>query len=291
MTGGASFKERARAKLNLCLHVGARGADGYHRLASLVAFADAGDVLEARPAAELSLALAGPFGASLAGEADNLVLRAARALQAEAAATDRAPAGAAITLGKNLPVASGIGGGSADAAAILRLLNRMWGLDLPPARLEALGVRLGADVPMCIASAAAVAEGIGDVLTPVTLPEVWAVLVNSGVAVPTADVFRALADRRGAVLPALEPWPDAHALAAWLGRTGNDLEAPARGIAPVIADVIASLAATPGALAARMSGSGATCFALYASETQAEAAASGLRAQARGWWVAAARLA
>ncbi len=249
-----------------------RRPDGYHLLDSLAVFADVGDTLTAEPAESLSLAITGPFSAGLSAGADNLVLRAARAL---------APAGARLVLEKQLPVASGIGGGSADAAAALRLLARLWRLDVP---LAALALGLGADVPVCLARRPARMGGIGEALAPApALPECGLLLVNPGVAVATAEVFRA---RSGgfsapAVLPA--SWPDAEAMAADLrAATVNDLQAPALALCPRIGVVLAAIEAAGDCLLARMSGSGATCFGLYRNAAAAEAARA--RLPARGWW-------
>lgn len=271
--------EAAPAKVNLFLHVLGRRADGYHLLDSLVVFAGAGDVLEVQPADAVSLEVVGPFASGLAGEADNLVLRAARALAAEAGVT----AGAHLTLHKNLPVASGIGGGSADAAAALRLLCRRWGLRLASQTLARLALALGADVPVCLAGRAARMGGVGEVLAPApALPACGMVLVNPGVAIATADVFRA---RRGewsrpVELPAL--WADAAAMARDLARLRNDLEPAAVALRPVIGEVLAALAAAPGCRLARMSGSGATCFGLFDDASAAVAVAARLRRP--GWW-------
>ncbi len=268
--------EAAPAKINLFLHVTGRRADGYHLLDSLVVFAAHGDVLQARAAPGLSLEIDGPFGGALQAEADNLVLRAARGLAAEAGIVPNA----ALRLTKNLPVASGIGGGSADAAAALRLLARLW--NVAPAS-PALALALGADVPVCLSGRPTRMQGIGETLLPAPgLPDFGLVLVNLGVAVATPAVFRARAG--GFTPPAALPaaWPDAAALAAGLAACVNDLEAPAIGLAPVIGEVLATLRAVPGSLLARMSGSGATCFALFASGAEAAAAAKNIRRQ--GWW-------
>jgi 4-diphosphocytidyl-2-C-methyl-D-erythritol kinase len=271
--------EDARAKINLHLHVVGRRDDGYHLLDSLVAFADVGDRLTVAPADGLTLSVTGPFAAGLDAESDNLVLRAARALAARAGI---APAGA-LVLEKNLPVASGIGGGSADAAAALRLLCRFWGLD--PASADSLAAGLGADVPVCVAGVPAVMSGIGEVLTPApALPDVGIVLVNPGVAISTPSVFRA---RSGAFSgPAYFPatgWHGCDALVAALRTTRNDLEPAARLLAPSIGQVLDTLGETPGCRLARMSGSGATCFGLFATP---EAARAAVRTIARtGWWV------
>lgn len=255
-----------------------RRADGYHLLDSLVVFAGIADAVEAVPAAGLTLAVKGPEGTALRAEPDNLVLRAARAL-AEAAGV---PPRAALTLTKRLPVASGIGGGSADAAAALRVLDAQWGLQWGQARLAALGLRLGADIPACLASRACLMAGVGEVLSPApSLPVCGLVLANPRVALPTPAVFKA---RQGgfseaARLPA--GWPDAVAMAGDLAGLRNDLEAPAIALCPAIAAVLVALRKLPGCLLARMSGSGATCFGVFAEPELARRAA-GLLPEA--WW-------
>ncbi|MGC8530555.1 MAG: 4-(cytidine 5'-diphospho)-2-C-methyl-D-erythritol kinase [Acidiphilium sp.] len=272
MAGG----ELARAKVNLFLHVTGRRADGMHHLDSLAVFPPVGDVITRTPHAPLSLEIDGPFAAGLADEADNLVLRAARGL---ALSAGRALSGA-FRLTKNLPVASGIGGGSADAAAALRVLAADWGCAIP----DELAVSLGADVPVCVASVPARMGGIGAALGAAPgLPAFGMVLVNPGVAVATAAIFRARTG--GFSEPALLPahWPNAAAMAADLARLQNDLEPPALALAPVIGTVLAALRAQPGCLLARMSGSGATCFALFADAADAANAAMALRQP--GWWV------
>ena len=269
----------APAKINLCLHVTGQRADGYHLLDSLVAFApDAADRLTLAPASATTLTLTGPEATALAPEADNLVLRAARSFGASLPAV-------ALHLEKNLPVASGIGGGSADAAAALRLCAAHAGLPLPDA---AVILSLGADVPVCLRPRATRMEGIGERLTPLPpLPPVHAVLVNPRRPVATPAIFRALTQRNNAPLPATIPtFADARALAHWLARQRNDLEGPARLLEPVISDVLAAIAARPGCLLARMSGSGATCFGLFADAAQAGTAARALRHAQPEWWVA-----
>jgi 4-diphosphocytidyl-2-C-methyl-D-erythritol kinase len=269
-------EERARAKVNLFLRVLGRRPDGYHLLDSLAVFPDAADVLRAEPADDLTLEVVGPFATGLSG--DNLVLRAARALAGAAGVTG----GARLVLEKQLPVASGIGGGSADAGAALRLLSRVWGLALPPARLSAIALELGADVPVCLASEPARMGGIGEVLgvAPI-LPACGLVLVNPGVPVSTAEVFR-LRDSAYSE-PALLPprWADAVSMAADLASIGNDLEAPAVRLCGVIGAALEWLRAQPGCLLARMSGSGATCFGLFADASAAAEAAPLVPA---GWW-------
>ncbi len=273
--------EFAPAKINLHLHVVGRRDDGYHLLDSLAVFAGIGDRLSVSPSDELSLRLTGPFAAGLEAEADNLVLRAARAL---GELVGIRPTGA-LVLEKNLPVASGIGGGSADAGATLRLLSRVWGIEPAVADRMRIGLRLGADVPVCIASRPAIMTGIGEILTPVpALPPAGLVLLNPGVAISTPAVFRI---RSGAFsAPARFPaegWRSAEALADSLRATRNDLEQPARALAPVIGDCLNALAAAPGCLLARMSGSGATCFGLFASAEVARVVAASLARP--GWWV------
>ena len=277
----------APAKINLYLHVVGRRNDGYHLLDSLVAFAGIGDTIAAAPAETLSLSIDGPFAHGLGNAEDNLVLRAACALSAAAGR----PAAARLRLTKRLPIASGIGGGSADAAATLHALARLWRLDLDEAALAAIGLALGADVPVCVYGRSAFFAGIGEQVTPApALPPAWLVLANPGIALATPAVFRA----RGGGFSApgrFEAAPaDAGELAAVLAARGNDLTAAAVGLAPMIGTVLADLKALPGALLARMSGSGATCFALFAGEPAAQAAAAAARARRPEWWVAAAPL-
>ena len=275
----AIWQEPARAKVNLFLHVTGKRADGYHLLDSLAVFPQVADVLSAEPAETLTLALSGPFGATLSAEPDNLVLRAARALAARCGVT----AGARLLLEKNLPIASGIGGGSADAAAALRLLCRMWAVDPGPNALAEIAASLGADVPVCLRSEPARMQGIGERLSDAPmLPDCGMVLVNPGVAVATPAIFRArsAAFSPTAILP--PGWDNATTLAAYLAAQSNDLEPPALTLCPAIGDVLAALRADPACLLARMSGSGATCFALTATPAIAEAAASHLAD--RAWW-------
>ncbi len=284
MTASGSDSERAPVKVNLSLLVTGRRADGYHLLDSIVVFGPAFDVVHARAAAELSLAIAGPFAAGLGGGQDNLVLRAARALADWAAIEPRA----ALLLEKRVPVASGVGGGSADAAAALRLLCRLWRCSPGADALSALALHLGADVPVCLDSQPARMTGVGDGLAPLPpLPRCGLLLANPGVALATADVFgaRAAAFSPPARLP--REWPDAASLAAALAALGNDLEAPAMRLCPAVAGVLARLRALPGCLLARMSGSGATCFALFATPAEAETAAAVLPG---AWWRSAGAL-
>jgi len=271
----ATETEFAPAKVNLTLHVTGRRADGYHLLDSLVVFAGVGDTVTVAPGQ--GFAVTGPQAAVLPPSDDNLCLRAARAMGG----------GVHVTLSKVLPVASGIGGGSADAAATLRAMARM-GRALPDA---AAVVGLGADVPVCLAGRAVRMTGVGEGLSPVDVPPGWLVLVNPGVGVSTPSVFKALTSRDNPAMPTpLPPLPDVESLAAFVATQRNDLEAPAIALAPAIAQVKDALAAQPGCLLSRMSGSGATCFGLFAAQAPAQAAAAAIRAAQPGWWSAAAPL-
>lgn len=282
----------APAKVNLFLHVGAPGRDGFHPICSLMAFADVGDRVSIFEAEALSLRVTGPFARDLSGEGDNLVLRAARALVAE---SRRPAAPVGLTLDKRLPVASGLGGGSSDAGAALRLLREALGVQLDDARLEAVAASLGADGAACLWGAPAVAEGRGERISPAPgLPPLDAVLVNPGVAVSTAEVYRrfdALGRFSDVTPPAApEAFEDAADLAAWLGGLRNDLEAPAVAAAGEVGLVLDTLSAEPEALLARVSGSGGTCFALCGSDIEAESLAERIEAMAPGWWVRRCRL-
>jgi 4-diphosphocytidyl-2-C-methyl-D-erythritol kinase len=282
----------AAAKINLFLHVGALAADGYHPLCSLMAFADFGDRVSVREADALGAQVRGPFADSLAGEGDNLILRAARALLAHSRGP-LPPMG--LVLDKRLPVAAGLGGGSSDAGAALRLLREAWAMDLSDGELEAVAAELGADGAACLWGRPVLAEGRGERLTPAPgLPPIDAVLVNPGVAVSTADVYRRFdaVARFSDVEP--PPMPDAfesvEELAGWLRMTRNDLQSPACVLAPAVGDVLATLAEEPEALISRMSGSGGTCFALCAGDVEAEGLAERLEAMRPGWWVRRCRL-
>lgn len=271
----------ARAKVNLALHVVGRRGDGYHLLDLLVVFAELGDRITAAAGQGLRLMVTGPQGGGLAADDDNLCLRAARAMQGP---------GALITLDKHLPVASGIGGGSADAAATLQVLARLWRAPLPDA---AAVLALGADVPVCLAGRPARMEGVGEVISPLPpLPAAWLVLVNPGVAVSTPAVFAALARRDNPGLPASLPKLTTTAdLAAFLMMQRNDLEPAAQTLAPPIAAARMALTAQSGCRMARMSGSGATCFGLFDDGLAAAAAAQAIRLAHPGWWVQAAEMA
>ncbi|HYC05136.1 MAG TPA: 4-(cytidine 5'-diphospho)-2-C-methyl-D-erythritol kinase [Azospirillaceae bacterium] len=279
----------AAAKLNLYLHALGRRPDGYHELDSLVGFASAHDLVEVAPADRFSLSIQGPFSGPLlfADPAENLVWRAAHAL---AEALGRPPH-AAVTLTKNLPVASGIGGGSADAAAALRALAVLW--DLPPddPRPAAIAPTLGADVPVCLLSRTSYFGGAGERVAPAPeLPETWLVLVNPGIHVMTRDVFAARTGPWSAAAR-LERAPDDVAdLARMLAARGNDLQAPALSVAPVIGAALAALDVAPGCLLSRMSGSGATCFGLFRDADHAVAAAQLIARVRPDWWVKPAAL-
>ncbi|HXA40033.1 MAG TPA: 4-(cytidine 5'-diphospho)-2-C-methyl-D-erythritol kinase [Phenylobacterium sp.] len=281
----------APAKVNLYLHVGAP-ADGYHPICSLMAFADVGDAVSTFDAEALTLAVGGPFARDLGADGDNLVLRAAKALIAEGR-RPLPPVG--ISLDKRLPVASGLGGGSSDAGATLRLLRETFGLAVDNARLEALAAALGSDGAACLWGAPAIAQGRGERLSAAPgLPALDAVLVNPRVPVSTAEVYRRYdaSGRFGDVTPPAAPdaFEDATELAAWLAGLRNDLEAPAIATAPAVGAVLETLANEPEALLARVSGSGGTCFALCASDIEAESLAERLEAMSPSWWVQRCRL-
>jgi 4-diphosphocytidyl-2-C-methyl-D-erythritol kinase len=272
----------ARAKINLYLHVTGRRDDGYHQLESLVVFADAGDRLEAAPAQALTLEIVGPQAAGLDAGPGNLVMRAAKAL------ADRLGGefGAKLKLEKNLPVASGIGGGSADAAAAIKLLARLWGANPGQHDLSGMALELGADVPVCLYGQPAIMSGIGERIEAAEgVPDFPAVLVNPGVHVSTPAVFKARTGEFSKPAPIIERLAGRDGWIAALAARGNDLEAPAKALAPAIADVLAALSKTAGCRLARMSGSGATCFGLYDDLAAAAAAAENIRGQQPGWWV------
>lgn len=264
----------AAAKINLCLHVTGQRPDGYHLLDSLVGFADIGDRLEFTAGDRLGLSLDGPFGAGLAADQDNLVLRAAHLFQTRD--------GCAIRLEKHLPISSGIGGGSADAAAALHGLAHFWNRPLPDLKAQ---LSLGADVPVCVYGKPVRMQGIGEQLTPAKLPDLPVVLVNPGVAVATPRIFQQLASKTNPPLAPLSSGThDLEQMIHWLSRQRNDLQAAAVDEQPVIADVLQEITGT-GALLTRMSGSGATCFGLFASRDSARKAAQMLRGRHPDWWV------
>ena len=283
--------ENARAKVNLTLRVVGRRVDGYHDLESVVAFADCADQLSLLPGKELELKTTGPLADACGAVGDNLVLKAARLL------AERVPdlQTGIFTLHKVLPVAAGIGGGSADAAAALRLLARANELVINDARVNEVARLTGADVPVCVPSLPCVMTGVGESLQPLNLPKLPSVLVNPRVAVATKEVFAALGLRSGElrvgiadVLRAIA-WPEAGAsVEDWVeafAASSNDLESPAMRIQPVIGEVISALNATDGAWLSRMSGSGATCFAIYENTAEAGRAAEKIRRDHPGWWV------
>lgn len=279
--------ETAPAKVNLALHVTGRRADGFHTLHTLCVFTELGDQLSARPANEDRLTVSGPFADDLPVGRSNLVVRTIEKFRARF--PGHIEGGVSIHLEKHLPVAAGLGGGSADAAAVLRILARMGAAPVPDAELFALAATLGADVPMCLYSRTCEVLGIGERIKPVTaFPPVHLVLVNPMAPVSTADVFRRLETRENPPMPPLpEALDRAAMLSLWLSDTRNDLEPPAIAIAPAIAGVIETIAATAGCALARMSGSGATCFGLYGSAAAAHQAAHDLREKLSGYWVAA----
>lgn len=276
--------EHAPAKINLALHITGQREDAYHLLETLVVFTQAGDRILVRRATQDSFAISGPFSSSLLQNDDNLVLRA-RDLMRALAGERACPVN--IELEKNLPVASGIGGGSSDAAAILRALNRLWQLAIPPSNLAQAALSLGADLPMCLTARSLIASGIGEVLVPVPdLPSLALVLVNPGVALATPAVFTALKNRKNPALPPLPLQCDSETFSSWLAATRNDLEQPALTIAPQI-DIVLEALRQEGAVLARMSGSGATCFGLFACEQDAAHAAKTIAAGQPSWYVQA----
>jgi len=325
-TDNKSVSRSAPAKINLYLHITGRRDDGFHELDSLVVFADVGDVITVSEGDGLSLTITGPFADGLSCDDDNLVLRAARKL-AERTERTGTKANAHITLEKNLPVASGIGGGSADAAATLQALVRFWNIeladddihhvahdvadnidmaralstlfklwrdDLGSDMLGSIGLELGADVPVCLEGRPTYMGGIGERLDMAPhLPAAWLVLVNPGVSISTPAVFNAYKD---APPPFSKPARfhdhprDAQHLAELLAGRDNDLMAPAVALSPEIQQVLDALAPLNGALLTRMSGSGATCFALFNSQNEAAAAAASLSQAHPDWWVSAAEM-
>jgi 4-diphosphocytidyl-2-C-methyl-D-erythritol kinase len=286
-----ALTEDGRAKVNLTLRVVGRRVDGYHDLESVVAFADCADRLSLADGPELRLTTTGPLAEACGETLDNLVFKAAQLLGERVADLRLGE----FTLDKVLPVAAGIGGGSADAAAALRLLARANGLAIDDTRLLEVAQLTGADVPVCLASRACVMTGVGETLLPLTLPKMPCVLVNPRIPVATKDVFRALGLRSGELLVGASDimrapaWPEAGAsVEDWvemLAASSNDLEAPAMRIQPVIGDVISALNATNGAWLARMSGSGATCFAIFENTADARRAAQKIQIDHPQWWV------
>jgi 4-diphosphocytidyl-2-C-methyl-D-erythritol kinase len=283
--------EDGRAKVNLTLRVVGRRVDGYHDLESVVAFADCADRLSLTPGSAFDLSTTGPLALACGDAADNLVFKAAKLLG------ERVPdlRLGAFSLDKLLPVAAGIGGGSADAAAALRLLAQANGLALDDSRLIEAAKLTGADVPVCLASRACVMTGVGETLLPLSLPKLPCVMVNPRIPLATKDVFQALGLRRGQLLVGVTDlmrapaWPEeGSSVEDWveaLSSGSNDLEAPATRIQPVIGEVLSALNASNGAWLARMSGSGATCFAIYENTAEAQRAAQKISLDRPGWWV------
>jgi 4-diphosphocytidyl-2-C-methyl-D-erythritol kinase len=292
-----ALSENGRAKVNLTLRVIGRRTDGYHDIESVVAFADCADHLTLTPGSELDLRTLGPLAEACGATSDNLVIKAALLLR------ERVPdlKVGSFTLEKVLPVAAGIGGGSADAAAALRLLAQLNGLAFDDPRIIEVAQLTGADVPVCVASRACVMTGVGENLQPLNLPKMPSVMVNPCVPVATKDVFRALGLRNGELLIGAtdvllqdRSWPESDAsVTEWIEafvEVGNDLEAPALRIQPVIDEVLSALRDAKGAKLARMSGSGATCFAIFADDADAQAAAEKIRRDHPVWWVHAGTL-
>jgi 4-diphosphocytidyl-2-C-methyl-D-erythritol kinase len=282
--------EAAPAKINLALHVTRRREDGYHELESLVVFADLADDLVAEVADTDQMSISGPFGHAISAEPSNLVLRAVAAFRNRW--PELSPEGLSIHLTKNLPVAAGIGGGSADAAAALRIMARLSPEPVPVAELADLSASLGADVPACLLSRPLLARGVGEILAPLPeFPALHIVLVNPMIPVVTADVFRRLRAHDNYPLPALpSPLTRPAQLGLWLAETRNDLEPPAVKLVPEIGILVEEVAAAPGCILGRMSGSGATVFGLFGSEGQAHDAASLIRRLHPDYWVGSAPL-
>lgn len=276
---GLALAETARAKVNLTLRVLGRRTDGYHTLESLVVFADLADTLTLEKAAKNSLTVRGPFAGACGPAADNLVLKAAQSLPGLE--------GGHFTLDKRIPAAAGLGGGSSDAAAALRLLARANGISEKEPGLLAVARKLGADVPVCLVPDAKIMRGVGEQLSaPLDLAGLAAVLVNPGVAVPTREVFAAFQPSDGGARALNEPPSGHEALLEWLSGYGNDLTRAAIALVPVISNVLGAIAAQPDCRLHRMSGSGATCFGIFNSPHTANAAAQALRKAQPGWWVA-----
>ena len=279
------MKVQAPAKINLALHVTGQRADGYHLLDSLVTFTDFGDELTFAAADTDELTTGGPFAEQLHGAESNLVIKARDALRALAAGRSCPPV--SIHLTKNLPIASGLGGGSGDAAAALRGLNELWRLSLSQKELSAAGLALGADVPMCLAGKPLRARGIGEEITLLdAFPALDLVLVNPGVSVATPAIFKALSKKDNRAMSPNANLASFHAACEFLSAQHNDLQRPAMALAPVIADCLAALEEN-GAMLARMSGSGATCFGIFTNAANAARAAKAIAAAHQGWWALA----
>lgn len=282
--GSSGLQRLAPAKVNLALHVVGQRADGYHLLETLVAFTRFGDRVSLTPAEETSLSANGPFARGLPLDSSNLILRTYDLLAGAFPGRQLGPAH--LVLEKNLPVASGIGGGSSDAAAAAILLARHWGLELTESDLAPILLPLGADVPMCVAARPLIARGAGEALAYVPLPRLPMVLVNPGVPLATPAVFRALQKKDNAALPPLPGFRNAEDVIGWLRHTRNDLEVPAASLVPAVRNVLAELSGE-GAGIARMSGSGATCFGIFLSDDEAQRAAHNIAERHPSWFVAA----
>lgn len=283
----SSLVETAPAKINLTLRVLGRRADGYHELESLVAFADFGDTLTLLPGAKLALDVSGPFAMASGPVHDNLVLKAVAELRASRSGLKVGH----FLLEKNIPVAAGLGGGSADAAAALRLLARLNHMAHDDARLASAALRVGADLPVCLTSQPCVMTGIGEQHSaPLDLPQLWAVLVNPGVLLATRDVFArfTVADTGAKPMGSIPHMQDA--LIDFLKQHDNDLTPSAIACEPAVGNVLMTLRAVPGVRLVRMTGSGSTCFALFASSGEAASAARRIEAEYKDWWVKAASL-
>jgi 4-diphosphocytidyl-2-C-methyl-D-erythritol kinase len=279
----------APAKINLYLHVLGNRPDGYHDIDTLIVFASVSDQVSVAYSHLLGLRLAGPFAHDLetTNWADNLVVAAVRAL---AEACDISPR-VTISLHKNLPVAAGLGGGSSDAAATLRALARLWGLDPLDVRLHAVAESLGADVPACLLQYPVVVGGRGEIISQApALPAAWLVLVNPCIPLATADVFRQFSEPGSQSAPLGKAPAGLDAMVAALMARSNDLEQPAMRIVPQISEIIETISKSDGCLLARMSGSGATCFGIYAAEATAVTAAAQISNGHDSWWVSTAQM-
>jgi 4-diphosphocytidyl-2-C-methyl-D-erythritol kinase len=283
---GATLLEKAHAKINLTLRVLGRRADGYHEIESLVAFADVADMLTFQPGGEETLEVNGPFARNSGAVADNLVLKALVAVRNHVTALKAGR----FLLEKNIPVAAGLGGGSADAAAALRLIACTNGMALDDPRLTAAARAVGADVPVCLESRPRIMRGVGELLSmPIDLPPLPAVLVNPLVPVATRDVFSRFAGVQSGRDLADVPQESGY-LIEFLKLHDNDLTPAACACAPVVGEVLGALHALPGVSFARMSGSGPTCFALFATQNEAQTAAQKLRDKGKNWWIQSATI-
>ncbi|HEU5046389.1 MAG TPA: 4-(cytidine 5'-diphospho)-2-C-methyl-D-erythritol kinase [Rickettsiales bacterium] len=276
----------AAAKINLYLHITGKTANGYHALDSLVAFANTGDVLEVSPSDRVTLRISGTYGAALSSQ-DNLVMKAATALQQRFHIKE----GAAISLQKQLPIGSGIGGGSADAAATLQLLTRLWKINAEPQDMQELALSLGADVPACLQSTSLYMSGIGEVIEPgPRLSGLFILLVGTGVPLLTRDVFAGYQGQFSQAMPHMRRFASNEELIRFLNSTRNDLQDAAIALMPEIATILQALSTEKDCLLSRMSGSGSTCFGLFAKRKYAEDAAIRLNRQYPGWWIRVAGL-